>query len=348
MNPTEDLPFAHGTPQLRGSIKLVPEDFIVDEILSFIPSGHGEHALVRIEKWGETTDFITRELQRFTGVRARDIGFAGIKDRHGRTIQWFSIPLPGKPDPDWGQFKGEGYRVIESTRNDRKLRRGALSGNRFQLTLREVQGNWSELENKLETISEHGVPNYFGPQRFGRDGQNVERALNLIRNPDTRISPHLRGLYLSAARSLIFNHILARRVSDQSWNQAISGDVFMFQDSKSFFSADACDPVTLERVRLKEIHPSGPLVGKLPSSAVDDALEHENHVIDTFPELHDGLVRLELESMRRPYRLWPALMSWKHETEDRLHLEFQLPAGSYATTVLREIISFNLNDTIEV
>lgn len=344
MNPTDHLPHVHGIPGVTASIKGAPDDFVVDEVLSFEPSGTGEHALVRIEKWGENTDFITRELQRFTGVKARDIGFAGLKDRHGRTLQWFSIPLPGKPDPDWAAFGGDSYRVVESTRNDKKLRRGALSGNRFELNLRELQGDLETLGPRLHQIGTHGVPNYFGPQRFGRYGDNVDQALALFKDPRARISNHLKGIYLSAARSEIFNRILALRVNQGNWNIAVPGDLYMFQGSKSYFAADANDPLTTSRIASKDIHPSGPLVGQEASQATEIAARYEMDVLDQLPELHQGLIQMGLESSRRPLRLHPIGLCWAFEGAENLKLSFELPQGAYATTVLRELITLTTHD----
>ena len=348
MNPTEGLPYAHGIPISRGSIKTVPEDFIVEEILSFEPSGSGEHAMVHVEKWGENTDFIARELARFTGTKARDIGFAGLKDRHGRTTQWFSVQLPGQEDPDWTQFFGDHFKVIAHTRNDRKLRRGALNGNRFTLRIRDLDKEPRMLAERITAIQKCGVPNYFGPQRFGREGDNVDRALDLMRNPEQRINPHLRGIFLSSARSHLFNQILAKRVLLGSWNNAVCGDIYMFPDSKSHFEADAESQDIKERICDLRIHPSGPLVGKTPSVATLEAAKIEQEVFQDHQELMQGLISQDLESMRRPLRLVPLDLSWSELEPGVLELAFALPAGSYATTVLRELVKFDATQTPEV
>jgi len=348
VDPTADLRYVHGKPTVRGTIKTTPEDFIVEEILSFEPSGSGEHAFVQVEKWGENTDFIARQLARFTGTKSRDTGFAGLKDRHGRTRQWFSVQLPGQEDPDWSQWQGENFRVLSHTRNDRKLRRGAIKENRFTLTLRDLDQPAESLMERVEAIAAAGVPNYFGPQRFGRDGDNVERALDLIRNPSTRINPNLRGIFLSAARSEIFNQILSERVLEGIWNQSVAGDVYMFPDSKSHFEADAEDPDIKERIQRKTIHPSGPLVGEKPSVATEKAAEIEHRVLCRYSELHEGLKAERLESLRRPFRLVPDQLSAETWEDGALRLYFNLPAGTYATTVLRELITFEASQQPEV
>lgn len=348
MDPTAQLHYVHGKPTVRGTIKTTPEDFIVEEILSFEPSGSGEHAFVYVEKWGENTDFIARQLARFTSTKSRDIGYAGLKDRHGRTQQWFSVQLPGQVDPDWSQWQGEQFRVLAHTRNDRKLRRGAIKENRFTLTLRDLDQPASQLLERVKAIGTTGVPNYFGPQRFGRDGDNVERALDLMRNPSMRISPHLRGIYFSAARSEIFNQILSQRVLDGSWNQAISGDVYMFPDSKSHFEANSDDEDIQDRIQRMVIHPSGPLVGEKPSVAKKKAAEIEARILSDFAEIHQGLQAERLESLRRPYRLVPQQVCANLLDDGALRIQFSLPAGAYATTVLRELMIFESSQHPEV
>jgi tRNA pseudouridine13 synthase len=348
MNPTEALAYVYGKPSHRGSIKTTPEDFIVQEILSFEPSGSGEHAFVQIEKWGENTDFIARQLARFTDTKTRDIGFAGLKDRHGLTTQWFSVQLPGQGDPDWSAFSGEQYRVLSHTRNDRKLRRGALRGNHFRLKIRDLEGTTDTLEPRLQAIAKTGVPNYFGPQRFGRDGRNVEEALLMLQNPNTRVSPHVRGILLSSMRSELFNQLLSKRVLSGLWDQGISGDLFMFPDSKSHFEADPLSDEIRERLARHEIHPSGPLIGSKPSTAKDQAAALENEIFNTWPEIHEGLVKSDLETLRRPLRLVPEQLSYGFEDSSTLLLEFSLPAGSYATTILRELLLFASDGLPEV
>ena len=206
----------------------------------------------------------------------------------------------------------------------------------------------SVLSERINAIAGSGVPNYFGPQRFGRDGNNVERALDLIRNPSTRINPNLRGLFFSAARSEIFNQILSERVMEGSWNLAIPGDVYMFPDSKSHFEAAADDLDIQDRIQQMRIHPSGPLVGEKPSTAKERALEIETRILARFTELHEGLQRERLESLRRPYRLVPEQLSAQPLENGSLRLQFNLPAGTYATTVLRELLNFESSQHPEV
>jgi len=335
----EFLPYAHGAPAAHGAIKCRAEDFVVEETLGFEPTGSGEHAFLRIQKRGENTDFLARQIARFVGVPRQAVSYAGLKDRHGVTVQWFSVHLPGRAGPDWTGLNSESVTVLETTRNERKLKNGALKGNRFRLTIRDLQGEPAELEARLAAIAADGVPNYFGPQRFGRDGGNLDRALAWFRGESVPHDRHLRGIYLSAARSLLFNAVLARRVNAATWNQAIPGDVFMFPDSHSFFSAEL-DARTLQRIADCAIHPSGPLWGKGENPAGEQALRIEQAVAGQYREFAAGLEAEGMEIARRPLRLMASDLR-SSLADDVLELGFELPAGAYATTVLREVVRFS-------
>lgn len=343
-DPTRDLPYAHGGPAGTGLAKISPEDFVVEETLAFQPSGEGEHVFLRIEKRGENTEYVARQLARFAGVAIRNVGYAGLKDRHGRTVQWYSVQLPGQEGPDWRELESETLRVLEIARNSRKLRKGANLGNRFEITLREVQADRALLERRLNQIAQLGVPNYFGAQRFGHEGKNLERARELFEGGTKRISPHQRGIYLSAARSEIFNRILARRVAAATWDRAIPGDAFMFQGSHSFFKPEALTGEILERVGTLEIHPSGTLWGIGAPVVTDEAAAMEQAVAKELYDLSDGLERLGVETARRQFRVCPENMRWDFRDPGILSLGFTLPAGAYATAVLRELLTTDFTE----
>ena len=338
-NPVESLPYASGGPAGHGNIKLRPEDFIVEEILGFEPSGDGEHVFIKIEKRGENTEYLARQLARFAGVSSRYVSYAGLKDRHGATVQWFSIQLPGKTEPDWTDFESDTIRVLDTRRNSRKLRKGAAAGNRFELTIRALDADVALLESRLADIARKGVPNYFGPQRFGHEGQNVEGARQMFADPDPKLNSHTRGLYLSAARSIIFNKTVAGRIAAGNWDKPIKGDVFMFSSSRSFFTTESVTDEIRDRTAASEIHPSGVLWGTRPSTASADALEIELDAVSHFRDLADGLEKAGIETSRRPLRVCPSHMTWSIDTEQNLLcLGFTLPSGAYATTILRECL----------
>jgi len=331
-----DWPRVYGGPAGRGKIRTVPEDFIVDEHLSFEPAGTGEHVFLRVEKKDENTEYVARQLARFADVRQRDVGYAGLKDRHAVTTQWFSVWLPGRDDPDWAQFESDNVKVLEAVRHARKLKRGALSGNSFRIVVREWQGDREKTVARLESIKADGIANYFGPQRFGHEGRNVSKALALFQG--MKVKREQRGIYLSAARSYLFNQILSDRVTRQTWNQAVAGDTYVFDLSHSCFKSDLPDPDIIRRLQAKEIHPTGALWGKGEPGTAADALAIEQAIAGQYQDLAQGLVNADVESDRRAFRVNVRQLHWQFIGDQALALSFTLPAGSYATAVLREII----------
>lgn len=333
-----ELPYAHGGPAGHGAIRVVPEEFQVEEVLGFEPDGQGEHVMLWVEKRGENTEWVARHLARFANVPPRSIGYAGLKDRHAVTRQWFSVQLPGKADPDWQAVNSDTVRVLGAERHRRKLPKGALTGNRFRLGVRLAEVDDDVLLERLRQAASQGVPNYFGEQRFGREGDNVELARRWFAGIDRKPERHVAGLYLSAVRSFLFNELLALRVAAGTWNQALPGDVFMFGRGHSFFAAPDLTPDIVERLAAGEIHPSGPLWGKGESPASGAALELEQAVAAQYPDLCEGLLAQGVEMGRRPYRLKAEGLAWERQG-GTLWLEFFLPAGAYATTLLRELVA---------
>jgi tRNA pseudouridine13 synthase len=329
-------PYVYGSPSGTGKIRSHPEDFIVNENLAFEPSGTGEHNFLQIQKTGENTEYVVRQLARYANVRQRDIGYAGLKDRHAITTQWFSVWLPGKAEPDWTAFETENIKLVQTLRHARKLKRGVLSGNRFEITLRDWQGDQAKTLEQLSLIKTNGIANYYGEQRFGNRGQNINKALAMFSGE--KVNRDLRSIYLSAARSYLFNHILGQRVAERTWNQALAGDTFMFDRSQSCFQSEIPDAEILRRVDAQIIHPSGVLWGKGAADIAADALAIEEAVINSHDELARGLIACGLEKARRPLRVQVDDLNWQFRDQTTLHLDFTLPAGSYATSLLRELI----------
>jgi tRNA pseudouridine13 synthase len=329
-------PYVYGSPSGAGKIRTVAEDFIVYENLAFEPSGEGEHFFLQIQKTGENTEYVARQLARFANVRQRDIGYAGLKDRHAVTTQWFSVWLPSKSEPDWMAFVTDSMRVLHTVRHARKLKRGVLSGNRFEITIRDWQGDQEKTVEQLELIKANGIANYYGEQRFGNQGQNVNKALAMFRGD--KVKREQRSLYLSAARSYLFNQVLSERVATGSWNKALAGDTFMFDGSKSCFKSVLPDAEILSRLEAKTIHPTGVLWGKGEVDVSGDALFIEQRIVDGYDELAQGLVTFGVEKARRALRITVEELGWQFSNKTTLQLSFTLPAGSYATSVLREII----------
>lgn len=333
---THRLPYVYGAPSATGRLRSIPEDFKVYENLPFIPSGEGEHVFLQIEKTGENTEAIARQLARFAEVSQRDIGYAGLKDRHAVTTQWFSVWLPGKPEPDWSAMETPFLKVLQNVRHSRKLKRGVLTGNRFQITIRDWQSDNNKLIEQLTSIKNDGIANYFGEQRFGHEGRNVEKALEMFKG--VKVKREQRSIYLSAARSYLFNLILSERVAQGTWNKALAGDIFLFEGSQSCFKTDLPDADILSRIAAKAIHPSGVLWGKGDFDTAADAWAIEHQVIEQNKEISQGLIADGLEKSRRSLRVNVDDLTWSFVDQTTLLLTFSLPAGSYATALIRELI----------
>jgi tRNA pseudouridine13 synthase len=330
-----ELPYAHGNPPLTARLRVAPEDFQVEEILGYDADGSGEHALLWVEKRGANTDWVARELARFAGVPPLNVGYAGLKDRHAVTRQAFTVQLAGKPDPDWSAFPHAEVKVLAATRHSRKLKRGALRGNRFVLVLREAQGDHAAAERVLEQIAARGVPNYFGEQRFGREGGNVTQARAMFAGK--RVDRDKRSFLLSAARSQIFNEVLAARVERGAWDTPLEGEIWSLAGSRSWFGPEPFDAALAERLARGDIHPSGPLWGQGEPPTTGEAGALERGIASQHADLADGLAAARMDQERRPLRLRPKDLRWRWLEGDALELAFELPAGAYATVVVREL-----------
>ncbi len=237
----------------------------------------------------------------------------------------------------------EGIEVLEVRPHRRKLRQGALSGNRFRILIREFDAPSGAVDSRVAALRERGVPNYFGEQRFGRDASNLARAEELFRGARRRVPAHQRGLWLSAARSQLFNEVLAERVRRGDWDRPRPGDCLQLDGSRSFFAATEIDHVLEARAKSMDLHPSGPLwgAGSLPSTGDIQALE--DGVAARFPAWAEGLAAFGMDQQRRSLRL-PLSGLGATGLSDGLELTFALPAGSYATAVLRELVDWSGDD----
>jgi tRNA pseudouridine13 synthase len=332
-----ELPRAYGAPPLTAELRRTPEDFRVDEILGYDADGEGEHALLWVEKRGANTDWVARELARFANVPPLNVGYAGLKDRHAVTRQAFTVQLAGKPDPDWSAFPHTEIKVLASTRHKRKLKRGALRGNRFVLTLRDVRGDRARADEVLASIAARGVPNYFGEQRFGREGGNVAQARAMFAG--RRVDREKRSMLLSAARSHIFNCVLAARVDRDVWDKPLEGDIWSLAGSRSWFGPEPFDDMLAARLAQGDIHPSGPLWGQGEPPTTSAAGDLEREIASAHMDLTEGLAAARMEQERRPLRLLPQQLRWRWLDDETLELSFELPAGAYATVVARELIA---------
>jgi len=334
------FPLAYGLVLANGLIKQRPEDFIVDEQLSFELTGSGEHVYLRIRKRQANTQWVVKQLARQFGCLARDIGYAGLKDRQALTTQWFSLPAKAFHESKATRFACEGVEIIEVNRHSGKLRRGAIKQNAFDLLIRDVVFDPDELTQRMTRIASQGVPNYFGEQRFGIRRQNlqvVDEWFGGVRKVDR----FKRSLYLSAARSWLFNLVLAERVHQATWCEPLTGDVYLLEGSKRFFYEPQLSEEIMRRVQEGDIHPSAPLWGEGVLLTTDAARLLEETVLSEWPAWRQGLQCAGLKQQRRATRVIPRELFYTYdETQHTLRLGFALPAGCYATGLLRELIAF--------
>lgn len=308
-------PHAYPPSGASATLKHLNEDFTVTELPLQLPSGEGEHLWLDVEKNGANTAFVAQQLAEAAGVQERDVGYAGLKDRYAITRQWFSIYLPKGEAPDLTGLQHPEFKVLGQTRHVKKLRRGDLQGNRFRIVLREVTGDRDAIEANLQAVASQGSPNYFGAQRFGHDGGNVEQGRAMLAREIRVRNPKKKGIYLSAVRSFVFNEVLALRIQQGLWGKTLPGDVM---DEAG--------------------RPTGPLWGRGRVSTTDQAQALENGVAGRHAGLCDGMEHAGLDQERRALVASPQDMSWEWPQADRLVLTFSLPAGNYATSVLNEIL----------
>ncbi|MFA9461980.1 tRNA pseudouridine(13) synthase TruD [Thiohalorhabdus sp. Cl-TMA] len=332
--PHDPWPVAHARFRPEGRFRLEAEDFRVTEILPFEAEGYGHHFLLRIRKVGVNTDRVAQDLARLAGCRARDVGYAGLKDRKAVAVQHFSVPAAGV-EGDPGRWSGESWMVERVDRARKKLKRGALEGNAFRLRLHLSEEDAEVAAARFEELLAAGVPNYFGPQRFGREGGNLVGARQLF-GGTARPNRGLRGIYLSAARSYLFNRVAATRVVDGTWDRLREGEYAVFPDVNSGFVVS--DPEReAPRVASGDLHPSGPLPGLDGAGPKGEAAELEGRILAEETALVEGIRDQKVEAHRRALRVLPR--DGLAEADSRgLWIAFRLPAGSFATSVVRELV----------
>lgn len=310
-----DTEYAYGKPSARAKFRTELLDFIVVEQLGFELADEGEHLCLEIKKRGENTQWVADKLAKFLNVKSMDVGFCGMKDRHAETTQWFSVYLPREPeDTDWNRFKTLfelDVEILRKTRHTKKLRRGAHQGNAFKICLRDLLQQ-ETLEERLRKISEHGVPNYFGEQRFGRGGNNLTMAHRWLVDGETIRNRSKRSMAMSAARSYLFNLVLSERVKQNNWFKNVDGDVV----------ENGCA--------------TAPLWGRGRSKSTGAALALETEALAPFSRWCDQLEHVGLHQERRSLQLMPKHFCWDWQ-DSSLTLSFVLPPGQFATSVLREI-----------
>jgi len=331
-----DLAYLQKTPPKQTALlKAECADFVVKEQLGYDMSGDGEFVAVKVRKTDCNTLFVGEQLAKFAGISARNMSYAGLKDRKAVTEQWFSLQMPGQPTPDFSQFSLEGVEILDVTRHQRKIRIGSLQGNHFEILLRNAEET-DELKVRLDFLAKNGFPNYFTEQRFGRDGNNLTQALRWANGEIKVKDRNKRSFYLSAARSEMFNLILSKRMELNLAQQILVGDVLQLNGSHSWFVVDESEDLAQLQQRLaqQDVLLTAPLIGEEEKSAVD----FENEIFAQHQALFALMRQERMKAARRPILMHPQYFQWQFEPNG-LRLQFALPAGSYATALIRELVN---------
>lgn len=330
----ESLAYRYGQPMVTGELRTTPEDFMVQELISVQPDGEGEHLWLNLRKRGMNTQFLAKKIAKWAGVKERDVAYAGLKDRHAVTEQWFSVHLPGKTNPDLAELADDEVTVLSASRHSQKLRSAVLLANRFTLTLRNVS-DVAWVQERWQQVLQ-GVPNYFGEQRFGINGGNIEKARKMFQGQ--RVKRSLQSIYISAVRSLLFNQMVSKRIEQGLANQLIQGDVLKLAGSNSTF-VEQGEADLVERLAAGDIELTAPLWGDEPDRLTGQYADWVEGIAAQHPELCEGLHKVRAKLMFRALLLTPQYASLKAEG-DQVVVSFMLQPGSFATSVLRELIDY--------
>ncbi len=323
-------------PGIGGRIKTEPEDFDVEEVAAYQPSGSGEFLYLWIEKRDMGAEYFARQVAKRLDIPVQEVGMAGLKDRHAVTRQWVSVP--GRAESRLPHLEGDGLCLLQVSRHGNKLRPGHLHGNRFRILLRDVVANASaHLRALVDRLRQLGFPNYYGSQRFGKDAATLDLGLRLLRGEKKHLKPFLRKLALSAAQSALFNQYLAARLRDGLLHRVLRGDVMARYPAGGMFVAE---DVELEQQRFdaREIVPAGPIFGRKTFAAAAEAAEREQAVLAAAgltAASFAGFGKL-LQGTRRHNLVFPTDLSAAMQPP-HARLAFTLPAGAYATVLLREL-----------
>ena len=332
--------YAYGKPLSQGVVKQSAEDFVVEELMNVTPSGEGEHVWLHISKVRQNTESVAKALARFCEISYRDVSYSGLKDFQAHTHQWFSVRLPIKRIIDWSAFQMIGVVINNAVRHHRKLKRATHLGNRFELVIRDLQANQSDLEQRLQAIKSRGVPNYYGSQRFGRDASNLAQACDMFAGTKKVKSKHLRSLLISSARSWLFNVVLSSRIENDRWETLQPNEPANLDGSSSLFTAEG-SLKEIGRLAALDIHPTAPLWGDSARANVKEFADlhaWECQQMGTYPILMSGLLAIRASYQRRALRMKVKDFRWNQSGRE-LHLNFVLGKGGYATSVLRELIN---------
>lgn len=329
-----EFPTAWGQPVGTATLKQQPEDFQVIEVLPETPQGDGEHLWLTLEKTGQNTLWIARKLAQWAGIPQRAVSYAGLKDRHGVTRQTFSLHLMNQDAPE-SPFDLEGVIELARCRHGRKLRTGQLIGNQFRIRMRDYDGDPLAFEQRWQCLVDGGFPNYFGLQRFGHNGANLDRAERWL-GGSLKLPRPQQGLHLSAMRSWLFNAQLARRVEQGNWNQLLPGDFAQFREGRGGFWCQE-DDLADARVASGALSPTASLPGEARDSSVE-FMARETEALAEHRDMVEALQAKRVDRTLRKLRVFPEQAQLAWEGTDPI-MSFFLPAGSYATALLFECVT---------
>ncbi|MBF0263776.1 MAG: tRNA pseudouridine(13) synthase TruD [Gammaproteobacteria bacterium] len=334
-----NLNTAYNGPRPSVLFKQSANDFIVTENISFEPENRGTHAFLKIQKKSTNTQWVIKELAKFCQVPEKSIGYAGLKDRHAITTQWFSVNLEGITEPDWDKFNVDNIEIIEHCYHPRKLKIGTIDSNHFIIRLKNVSPEHLDTVEKIQSqIQSNGFANYFGEQRFGIDEQNIVKARKWFNGQYKVKQKSKKSLYLSAARSMLFNTFLSSRIEQFGFNQLINGEVMLLDGNRSFFTAEKITDEIRHRFLQGDIHPSLCLWGQGEPASASELKTFELAQAEQASFWAKHLIDKGLKQDRRAIRVIPKeLKSQYIESKQTYQLEFLLPSGSYATMLLREM-----------
>ena len=346
-NPLNDLAYANEATGCKALYRQQAEHFQVVETLNFKPSGEGEHLYLYIKKSNTNTDWLARDLARRANLNPLDVGYAGRKDRLAVTTQWFSLLDPQHRQTSTKmsfetQFKSDDFSIIQTSRHNKKLRKGEIAFNRFKLQLLAFEGCIDTLTERVKLLSRVGFPNYFGPQRFGHDGSNIANAQAMLSGKIRVKDRNKRSIYLSSARSYLFNKILSARIQENTWQTPIDGDCFW--DNQTQQLSEIASIENLSESELYESLNSGNLTitgamagdGNNLSSGLCNELE--SRVLNSQADLYKGIANSRINWQRRPLRVIPSDVNCS-KNDTGVELNFSLQTGAYATSLLRELIT---------
>lgn len=332
----EPFSYLTGQPDVNAQLRSSPEDFRVVEELGYEPEGDGEHHYLYIQKIGENTDWVARQLANFCQVSPKEVAYAGKKDRHAVTEQWFSVHLPGSRRVlNWALFGGDTINVLKSSKHRRKIKLGNLKGNRFEITLRNVS-DVNQLLRRAAAL-ESGVPNYFGEQRFGQSFGNLHSGLAILSGELEERQRNKRSMYISALRSYLFNRVISSRLDEGTWHHPVAGEVLIEDFTQKVQRYDAENLTQKSLFDQCGLHLTAPMWGKGELYSSDKAQMIEKSVVAEYPQITEGLEGLGLRQERRSMRLVPRDLNVEVLEEQTVKLSFSLPSGSFATSVLREL-----------